>query len=70
MRDDECGYCRKSLSQYRKFLKEPFCSDDHKRAYCERLNLLAIERLKELDAVLKEKAPHEYLAHFFANDKM
>jgi hypothetical protein len=62
MRADECEYCRKSLSSYRKFFKEPFCSGAHKRAYNEQLNLLAIERLQELDTALKAQTPHQYSA--------
>ena len=53
IRISKCGHCGTSLSLYRKVLEDAFCSDAHKRAYIERLNLLAVERLLELDAVLK-----------------
>jgi len=52
IRNSECGHCGKNLSLYRKFLEDAFCSGEHKKAYTEKLNLLALERLLELDAVL------------------
>ena len=62
IRISECGHCRKSLSLYRKLFEDAFCSDAHKRAYTERLNLLAMERLLELDTVLKaQPAPRQLM---------
>ena len=68
MPDAECGYCRKSLPLYRKFFKHPFCRGAHKRAYTEKLNLLALGRLRELDAVLN--APREYSATLACEEMM
>jgi hypothetical protein len=53
IRNSECGHCGKSLSFYRKFFEDAFCNGAHKKAYTEKMNLLAVERLLELDGVLK-----------------
>jgi hypothetical protein len=44
----ECGYCRQSLSLYRRLSKESFCSKAHERAFAEEMNLLAVERYESL----------------------
>ena len=53
IRTSKCGHCGKGLPRYRKFFMDPFCSGAHKKAYTEELNLLAIERLRTLDEILK-----------------